>query len=49
MWQVSGRSDLCFEDAVKLDSAYVRDWTPWLDLKIMAKTVGVVLRCTGAC
>ena len=35
MWQVSGRSDLCFEDAVKLDAAYVRDWSPLLDLKIL--------------
>lgn len=49
MWQVSGRSELCFEDAVKLDSAYVRDWSPLLDLKIMAKTVAVVLQCRGAC
>jgi exopolysaccharide biosynthesis polyprenyl glycosylphosphotransferase len=49
MWQVSGRSDLRFEDAVKLDADYVRDWSPWLDLRIMVKTVGVVLRCTGAC
>jgi lipopolysaccharide/colanic/teichoic acid biosynthesis glycosyltransferase len=49
MWQVSGRSDLCFEDAVKLDSAYVRDWSPALDLKILLKTVAVVLQCRGAC
>jgi len=49
MWQVSGRSEVCFEDAVKLDSAYVRDWSPLLDLKIMAKTVAVVLQCRGAC
>jgi exopolysaccharide biosynthesis polyprenyl glycosylphosphotransferase len=49
MWQVSGRSNLCFDDAVTLDAAYVRDWSPWLDLKIMVRTVGVVLRCTGAC
>lgn len=49
MWQVSGRSDLCFEDAVKLDSAYVLDWSPLLDLKILLKTVAVVLQCRGAC
>jgi exopolysaccharide biosynthesis polyprenyl glycosylphosphotransferase len=49
MWQVSGRSDLCFEDAVKLDSAYVRDWSTVLDLKILLKTVAVVLQCRGAC
>jgi len=49
MWQVSGRSDLCFEDAVKLDSVYVRDWSPLLDLRILVKTVAVVLQCRGAC
>ena len=49
MWQVSGRSDLCFEDAVKLDSAYVLEWSPLLDLKILLKTVAVVLQCRGAC
>jgi exopolysaccharide biosynthesis polyprenyl glycosylphosphotransferase len=49
VWQVSGRSDLCFEDAVVLDAEYVRDWTPLLDLKILVKTVAVVLLCRGAC
>ena len=49
MWQVSGRSDLCFEDAVELDSAYVAEWSPLLDLKILVKTVSVVIRCRGAC
>ncbi len=49
MWQVSGRSDLCFEDAVKLDSKYVLEWSPLLDAKIMFKTVVVVLQCRGAC
>jgi len=49
MWQVSGRSDLGFEDAVRLDSAYVREWSLLLDLKIMLKTVAVVLTCKGAC
>jgi lipopolysaccharide/colanic/teichoic acid biosynthesis glycosyltransferase len=49
MWQVSGRSGLCFEDAVKLDSIYEREQNPLLDLKIMFKTVAVVLRCRGAC
>ncbi len=49
MWQVSGRSGLSFEDAVKLDSAYVRQWSLVLDLKIMLKTVTTVLKCDGAC
>ena len=49
MWQVSGRSDLGFEDAVALDTQYVRDWGPLLDLRILARTVLVVLNCRGAC
>ena len=49
MWQVSGRSDLSFEDAVRLDSAYVLDWSAGLDLKILLKTMAVVVQCRGAC
>ena len=49
MWQVSGRSDLSFEEAVELDSAYVMEWSPLLDLKILVKTIPVVIRCSGAC
>ena len=49
MWQVSGRSDLSFEQAVALDTAYVTRWDPLLDLRILAKTALVVLNCRGAC
>lgn len=49
MWQVSGRSNLAFEDAVRLDAIYVREWSPLLDVTILLKTVGVVLRARGAC
>ena len=49
MWQVSGRSGLSFEDAVALDTTYVNGWHPLLDLRILAKTVLVVLNCRGAC
>lgn len=49
MWQVSGRSDLSFEDAVRLDSIYVLQWSPLLDVKILLKTVAVVLSGSGAC
>ena len=49
MWQVSGRSKINnFEDVVKLDCEYIDNWSAWLDLKIMFKTVGVVLRGIGA-
>jgi exopolysaccharide biosynthesis polyprenyl glycosylphosphotransferase len=49
MWQVSGRSDLGFEEAVALDAKYVSSWHPLLDLRILAKTTLVVLNCRGAC
>jgi exopolysaccharide biosynthesis polyprenyl glycosylphosphotransferase len=49
LWQVSGRSNIDnFEDAVKLDITYIENWSLWLDLKIMLKTVRVVLEKTGA-
>ncbi len=46
--QISGRSDLGFEDIVMLDRRYVDDWSLWLDFSIMAKTVLVVLGGKGA-
>ncbi|MCC8015983.1 MAG: sugar transferase [Clostridiales bacterium] len=49
MWQVSGRSGIQnFEDVVKLDVEYINKWSPWLDIKILIKTVGVVLCKNGA-
>ena len=41
--QISGRSDLDFEEEVELDTWYIENWSVWLDLKILWKTVGVVL------
>ncbi|MDQ4054478.1 MAG: sugar transferase, partial [Actinomycetota bacterium] len=48
LWQVSGRSDLTWEETVRLDLHYVDNWTPWLDLLILGRTVGAVLRHRGA-
>ena len=49
VWQVSGRSKITdFNEVVKLDASYVRNWNILLDLKILFKTVGVVLRSEGA-
>ena len=49
MWQVSGRSDIqSFEEIVKLDCEYIDKWTPALDIKILFKTVYVVLTHKGA-
>ncbi|MFH0776850.1 MAG: sugar transferase [Patescibacteria group bacterium] len=41
--QISGRSDLDFEEEVALDTWYIENWSIWLDLKILWKTIGVVL------
>lgn len=48
LWQVSGRSDLSYRRRVELDSHYIRHWSLWLDLKVIWKTVGVLLRAHGA-
>jgi len=48
LWQVSGRSDISFEEWMKLDLYYIDNWSFWLDLRIILRTVGVVLRGEGA-
>jgi exopolysaccharide biosynthesis polyprenyl glycosylphosphotransferase len=48
LWQISGRSDLGFEDMVMLDCRYVDKWSLWADFSIMAKTFFVVLGGKGA-
>jgi exopolysaccharide biosynthesis polyprenyl glycosylphosphotransferase len=48
LWQVSGRSDLSWDDAVRLDLYYVDNWSLAFDLSILWRTVGVVLRRKGA-
>ncbi|HUR13985.1 MAG TPA: sugar transferase [Mycobacteriales bacterium] len=48
LWQVSGRSDLAWEDAVRLDLHYVENWSLGLDVTIICKTVMAVLRQQGA-
>ena len=49
MWQVSGRSDITdFEEVVKLDMEYVKNWNIGMDIKMLLKTVGVVLKGSGS-
>ena len=48
MWQVSGRSDIDYEERVMLDSWYVRNWSVWLDIMLLWKTFDVVIRRKGA-
>ena len=48
LWQVSGRSNLTFDERIDLETFYAQNWSFWLDLKILFKTVAVVFRRTGA-
>ena len=48
LWQVSGRSDLSWEDAIRLDLSYVENWSLTMDLTIVARTLVAVLRRSGA-
>ena len=47
-WQISGRSNLSFDDMVKLDLYYIENWSLSFDIKIILKTIGAVLRREGA-
>ena len=45
--QVNGRNDLAWTERLELDVRYVLDWSLWLDLRILARTAGKVLRASG--
>jgi len=49
LWQVSGRAQLPWDEAVRLDLYYIENWSPALDAVILAKTFAAVLRRHGAC
>ena len=49
MWQVSGRSEITdFDEVVRLDQEYIENWSFLLDIKILLKTVVVVVKGQGA-
>jgi exopolysaccharide biosynthesis polyprenyl glycosylphosphotransferase len=48
LWQISGRSGLSFDDLVRLDFTYLENWSIWLDVSIIAKTIPAVLTRRGA-
>jgi len=48
LWQVSGRNELDFDDRLRLDIAYIRNRSLWLDLVILTQTVGAVASRRGA-
>lgn len=48
MWQVNGRSDTTYEERVHMDSWYVRNWSIWIDVMLLWRTVKSVVKCKGA-
>ena len=48
LWQVAGRSDLTFDDLVRLDFYYLENWSIWLDVSILFKTPFAVIARKGA-
>ena len=48
LWQISGRSNLSFDDLVRLDFYYLENWSIWLDVAILVKTIPAVLGRRGA-
>ncbi|WP_305784108.1 sugar transferase [Symbioplanes lichenis] len=48
LWQVSGRSDLSWEESIRLDLTYVENWSLAMDLAILGRTLSAVLRSSGA-
>jgi exopolysaccharide biosynthesis polyprenyl glycosylphosphotransferase len=48
LWQISGRSGLTFDDLVRLDFTYLENWSVWLDISIIVKTIPAVITRRGA-
>ena len=48
LWQISGRNDLEYEERVQLDLFYIKNWSLWMDIMILFKTISVVLKGKGA-
>ena len=48
LWQVSGRNNTSYEERTRLDEYYVRNWSIWLDIYVLARTLRTVVTCEGA-
>lgn len=48
LWQVSGRASTTHDERIRLDSWYARNWSLWLDIVILLRTIGVLIRRTGS-
>jgi lipopolysaccharide/colanic/teichoic acid biosynthesis glycosyltransferase len=49
LWQVSGRSDVSYDERIRMDMAYIDRRSLWLDTRLILQTMMVVLRGRGAC
>jgi exopolysaccharide biosynthesis polyprenyl glycosylphosphotransferase len=48
LWQIAGRNEISFEKRIELEQYYAQNWSFWLDVKILFKTLGVLIKKTGA-
>ena len=48
LWQVSGRNDLSYDERVMLDTYYARNWSVWLDIYLLSRTLFAVVFCRGS-
>jgi undecaprenyl-phosphate galactose phosphotransferase len=48
LWQISGRSNIDYDERIRLDKWYIRNWSIWQDIVILVKSIPIVLRKTGA-
>ncbi len=48
LWQISGRTDLSYDDRIKLDIYYIENWSLWLDVQILLKTIPTIIKRRGA-
>lgn len=48
LWQVSGRADLTYQERIRLDMHYIRNWSIWLDFQLLWQTIPAVIRSRGA-
>jgi len=48
MWQINGRSNTTYDERTAFDENYVSNWSVWLDVYILLRTVKTVVRCEGA-
>jgi lipopolysaccharide/colanic/teichoic acid biosynthesis glycosyltransferase len=48
LWQISGRNHLTFSQRASLDCYTIRNWSVWMDIYILARTISVVLTANGA-